>query len=328
MKKMLVALPLVRSSRLAAATTQAGSRRAAQMVGYRQSIPSPPRWPRSFGANPGTSVISNRPHGRRHQAVLRRRRRAVARHGQASRRFKKSEYDSCAAAGVKNVSRFGRHRRATLTRPSSGPLNLTVEHIYKALAANPSARARIRPRLEGLDPSLRRPDRVLDRAATSGTRDRLASSSSTRGATPIGDEGVKESDEKKHRKLAPRSRGRLYVEPARTTISSAEGSADPGALGVLGYSFLERMRARVAVVDGGVAPTEATISDLSYPYRPCCYVRRALAPSRAQELSPLTPRREQGRTLEKRGLVPLATARRSRDDPSHTRSSARPESLK
>ena len=63
-------------------------------------------------------------------------------------------------------------------------------------------------------------------------------------------------------------------KPARTTICwSRRSSADPGALGVLGYSFLEENADKVAPVSiGGVAPTEATISDLSYPGRRKLYV--------------------------------------------------------
>ena len=89
-------------------------------------------------------------------------------------------------------------------------------------------------------------------------------------------------------------------------------SADPGALGVLGFSFLEENADRVAPVSiTGVTPTEATISDLSYPgsRRLYLYVKGehiAAKPAIKQFLAAYAKAWNKGGLLEKRGLVPFA----------------------
>ena len=89
-------------------------------------------------------------------------------------------------------------------------------------------------------------------------------------------------------------------------------SADPGALGVLGYSFLAENADKIAPVSiAGVAPTEATISDLSYPgsRRLYIYVKGehiAVKPAIKEFLEAYSKAWSKGGTLEKRGLVPLA----------------------
>src|SRR5688500_19640939 len=57
----------------------------------------------------------------------------------ASRQIKKSEYEACAAAGVKNVIEVpvGIDGLTFIQAKGSQALNLTQADIYKALAANP-----------------------------------------------------------------------------------------------------------------------------------------------------------------------------------------------
>jgi len=91
-------------------------------------------------------------------------------------------------------------------------------------------------------------------------------------------------------------------------------SADPGALGVLGYSYLEENADKVSPVSiAGVAPTEATISDLSYPGSRRLYIyvkgeHLAVKPAIKQFLEAYSKAWSKGGPLEKRGLVPLAPA--------------------
>ena len=79
---------------------------------------------------------------------------------------------------------------------------------------------------------------------------------------------LKEADEDKHKDICTKVReDGAYVEAGENdNLLVQKVSADPGTLGVLGYSFLEENADKVAPVSiGGVTPTEATISDLSYP---------------------------------------------------------------
>ena len=191
----------------------------------------------------------------------------------ASRPLKKSEYDDCAKAGVKQVIEvpIGIDGLTLIQAKSQPPLNLTVEQIYKALAASPFGKGpNTAQTWRDVDPSLPAIKiRVLGPPPTSGTRDSLAELILTKGceSDPAMKE-LKKTDEKKHKDLCTKIReDNAYVEAGENdNLLVQKVSADPGALGVLGFSFLEENADRVAPVSiAGVAPTEATISDLSYP---------------------------------------------------------------
>ena len=79
---------------------------------------------------------------------------------------------------------------------------------------------------------------------------------------------LKKTDEDKHKDICTKIReDGAYVEAGENdNLLVQKVSADPGTLGVLGYSFLEENADKVAPVSiAGIAPTEATISDLCYP---------------------------------------------------------------
>jgi phosphate transport system substrate-binding protein len=83
---------------------------------------------------------------------------------------------------------------------------------------------------------------------------------------------------------------------------------------VLGYSFLEENADKVAPVSiAGIAPSEATISDLSYPgsRRLYIYVKGehiAAKPAIKSFIEAYSKEWSKGGVLEKRGLVPLNPA--------------------
>ena len=83
---------------------------------------------------------------------------------------------------------------------------------------------------------------------------------------------------------------------------------------MLGYSFLEENADKVAPVSiAGVAPTEATISDLTYPGSRKLYVyvkgeHMAAKPAIKEFIAAYAKAWGKGGTLEKRGLVPLGAA--------------------
>ncbi|MFL6750414.1 MAG: substrate-binding domain-containing protein [Sphingomicrobium sp.] len=239
----------------------------------------------------------------------------------ASRPMKASEYADCAKTGAKNVIEvpIGIDGLTLIQAKDQPPLNLTVEQIYKALAADPFGKgANTAQTWKDVDPSLPATKiRVLGPPPTSGTRDSLAELILTKGCeSDPAMKLLKKSDEKKHKDVCTHIReDGAYVEAGENdNLLVQKISADPGSLGVLGYSFLEENADKVAPVSiAGVAPTEATISDLSYPgsRRLYIYVKgEHLGPKPAikQFIEAYAKSWSTGGPLEKRGLVPLAPA--------------------
>ena len=239
----------------------------------------------------------------------------------ASRQMKKSEYETCSQNGAKNVIEvpIGIDGLTLIQAKDQPPLNLTVEQIYKALAANPFGKGANKAQTwKDVDPSLPATKiRVLGPPPTSGTRDSLAELILTKGceSDPAMKE-LKKADEAKHKDLCTKIReDNVYVEAGENdNLLVQKISADPGSLGVLGYSFLEENADKVAPVSiAGVAPTEATISDLSYPGSRRLYVyvkgeHVAAKPAIKQFIEAYSKIWGKGGTLEKRGLVPLHDA--------------------
>ena len=191
----------------------------------------------------------------------------------ASRQMKASEYEDCAQNGAKNVIEvpIGIDGLTLIQAKEQAPLNLTVDQIYKALAADPFGKGKNTAQTwKDVDPSLPATKiRVLGPPPTSGTRDSLAELILTKGceSDPAMKE-LKKTDEDKHKSVCTKIReDGVYVEAGENdNLLVQKVSADPGALGVLGFSFLEENADRVAPVSiAGIAPTEASISDLSYP---------------------------------------------------------------
>jgi phosphate transport system substrate-binding protein len=239
----------------------------------------------------------------------------------ASRQMKKSELEDCMRNGAKNVIELpiGIDGLTLIQAKDQPPLNLTVGQIYKALAANPFGKGpNTAQTWKDVDPSLPATKiRVLGPPPTSGTRDSLAELILEKGcdSDPAMKE-LKKSDGDKHKEVCTKIRedGAFVEAGENDNLLVQKVSADPGALGVLGYSFLEENADRVAPVSiGGVAPTEASISDLSYPGSRKLYVyvkgeHVAAKPAIKQFVAAYSKAWAKGGSLEKRGLVPLANA--------------------
>jgi len=323
MKKMLVALPLVA---LVAACGDTGSSggKAAQLkvVGSSTVYPFTTAVAEEFQrANPGISVIVESTGtgagiklfcggvGDQFPDMV-----------NASRQMKKSEYDSCAAAGAKQVIEvpIGIDGLTLIQAKGQPPLNLTVAQIYQALAANPFGKPQTATTWKDIDPSLPATKiRVLGPPPTSGTRDSLAELILDKGCnTDEAMKALKESDADKHKETCTKIReDGAYVEAGENdNLLVQKVSADPGSLGALGYSFLEENADRVTPVSiAGIAPTETTISDLSYPGSRKLYVyvkgeHIAAKPAIKQFIDAYSKAWGKGGMLAKRGLVPLAEA--------------------
>ncbi|MCL6742066.1 substrate-binding domain-containing protein [Sphingomonas sp. RB56-2] len=323
MKKMLVALPLVALVAACGGKDSGGGSTQLKIVGSSTVYPFTTAVAEDFQrANPGTSVIVESTGTGAGIKLF-----CGGIGGQfpdmvdASRPMKASEYADCAKVGAKNVVEvpIGIDGLTLIQAKDHPPLNLTVEQIYKALAANPFGKgANTAQTWKDVDPSLPATKiRVLGPPPTSGTRDSLAELILEKGCdTDPAMKDLKKADDKKHKETCTKIReDGAYVEAGENdNLLVQKISADPGALGVLGYSFLEENADKVAPVSiGGVAPTEATISDLSYPgsRRLYIYVKGehiAAKPAIKNFIEAYSKAWSKGGVLEKRGLVPLNPA--------------------
>jgi len=239
----------------------------------------------------------------------------------ASRPMKASEYADCAKAGAKQIIELpiGIDGLTFIEGRDTPGMNLTVADIYKALAANPYGKGPNTAKTwKDVNPSLPATKiRVLGPPPTSGTRDSLADLILTKGceSDPAMKE-LKKSDEAKHKDICTKVReDGAYVEAGENdNLLVQKVSVDPGAIGVLGYSFLEENADKVKPVQlAGVAPTEETIANLSYPGSRKLFVyikgeHMTAKPSIKGFIEAYSKAWGKGGRLEKRGLVPFAGA--------------------
>lgn len=239
----------------------------------------------------------------------------------ASRQIKNSEYETCAKNGVKNVIEvaIGIDGLTFIEGKDSPLANLTQADIYKALAANPFGRGpNTAQTWKDVNPSLPAVKiRVLGPPPTSGTRDSLADLYLEKGCnTDPAMEALKKSDDKKHKDICTKVRedGAFVEAGENDNLLVQKVSAEPGTIGVLGFSYLEENLDKVKPVQiAGVAPTEATIADLSYPGARRLYVylkgeHLAVKPAIRDFVAAYAKQWGTGGALEKRGLVPFAGA--------------------
>jgi phosphate transport system substrate-binding protein len=191
----------------------------------------------------------------------------------ASRAIKKSEYDTCVKNGVKTIIEVpvGIDGLTIIGSNNGEAMNLTQADIYKALAANPFGKGPNRAQTwKDVNPALPAVKiRVLGPPPTSGTRDSLADLYLEKGCDTDPDmKELKKSNEDQHKQICTKIReDGAYVEAGENdNLIVQKVAADPGTLGVLGYSYLADSADKVRPVQiGGVAPTEETIANLSYP---------------------------------------------------------------
>lgn len=239
----------------------------------------------------------------------------------ASRQIKKGEYESCVSAGVKNVIEIpvGIDGLTFIQAKGAQPLNLTQADVYKALAANPYGRgANTAQTWKDVNPALPAIKiRVLGPPPTSGTRDSLVELYLEKGCdSDPAMKALKESDSARHKDICTKVReDGLFVEAGENdNLLVQKVTSDPGTVGILGYSFLDENADKVSPVQiNGVSPTEATISDLSYPGARKLYIyvkgeHLAAKPALRDFVAAYAKAWAKGGPLEQRGLVPLRGA--------------------
>lgn len=190
----------------------------------------------------------------------------------ASRRMKAKEAAQCSANGVKEVTeiQIGLDGVALATGKATPISGITQKDLYMALAARPYGKpnkAKTWKDVNAKLPAL--PIRVMGPPSTSGTRDALGELLMTPPCEANASmAALKKADEAKFKAICTgiRTDG-AYIEAGENdNLIVQKLAANPGTLGIFGYSFLEENLNKVKGVSiNGVQPTYATISSFSYP---------------------------------------------------------------
>lgn len=197
----------------------------------------------------------------------------------ASRRIKKSEFEDCKKNGVTDIVELqvGIDGLALIEANNGPKMALTTADIYKALAATPFGKPQTAKTWKDVNPALPAiAISVFGPPSTSGTRDSLAELILEKGCdSDPAMAALKKSDEDKHKTICTKVReDGVYVESGENdNLIVQKLTANPTALGVLGYSFLEENLSAVrGVTINNVAPTYDTIANFSYPGARALYV--------------------------------------------------------
>ncbi|MCB5424365.1 substrate-binding domain-containing protein [Altererythrobacter sp. CC-YST694] len=202
----------------------------------------------------------------------------------ASRRMKKSEFESCQANGVTDIIEIqvGLDGIAFAADKGGIEMNLTPEIVYKALAAKPFGKEQAAKTWKDVDPSLPAdPILVYGPPSTSGTRDALKELILEKGCeTDPAMKALKDSDEDKFKQICTEVRGDgAYVDQGeQDNLIVQKIESNPRAIGVFGYSYLEENADKLnGLKVNGVVPTYDNISSFAYPgARPLyIYVKKA-----------------------------------------------------
>ena len=190
----------------------------------------------------------------------------------ASRRMKAKEAAQCTANGVKEVTeiQIGLDGVAVATGNATPLSGITQRDLYLALAKTPYGKpnkAKTWKDVNARLPAL--PIRVYGPPSTSGTRDALGELLMTPPceANPSM-ASLKKSDEAKFKAICTgiRTDGGYIEAGENDNLIVQKLAANPGTVGIFGYSFLEENASKVkGIAINGVSPTYATISSFKYP---------------------------------------------------------------
>jgi phosphate transport system substrate-binding protein len=254
----------------------------------------------------------------------------------ASRAMKKSEFDACQKAGVKDIVevKIGFDGIVVAqTKKAKDKLDLTLKELYLALAkrvpdpAKPGGDALVEnpyKTWDQINPKLPKTKiEVLGPPPTSGTRDAFAELALEGGCSEIPwIKAKKEADEAwfKNVCMTVREDG-AYVEAGENdNLIVQKLEANPDAAGVFGYSFLDQNSDKLmaAAIDG-TAPTYEDVASGKYPIsRPLFfYVKKAHAgmiPGIEAYVAEFTSEKAWGDEgyLADKGLIPLPAAERKK----------------
>jgi len=190
----------------------------------------------------------------------------------ASRRMKLSEFETCQANGVTNITELqvGLDGIAFASANGGIDMNLTPEIVYKALAASPYGEEQNYTNWSDIDPSLPNlPILVYGPPSTSGTRDALKELVLEVGcAANPAMAAVEEEDEDRYDQICTevRTDGAFVDQGEQDNLIVQKIEGNTNAVGVFGYSYLEENIDRVhGLTVNGVEPTYENISSFAYP---------------------------------------------------------------
>ncbi|WP_294444404.1 substrate-binding domain-containing protein [uncultured Sphingomonas sp.] len=239
----------------------------------------------------------------------------------ASRRMKRSEFDTCARNGAGDILEIqvGIDGVAFAEAKNGPKMPLTPADLYRALAANPNGRPNTARTWRDVNPALpATPIQVYGPPSTSGTRDALAELILAKGCEEVDPaaKAMKAHDEDAFKKRCQRVReDGAYIDAGENdNLIVQKLTANPNAIGIFGYSYLEENAGSVdGVPISGVTPSDATIADGSYPgARPLyLYVKKAhldAVPGLRQYLKQYAKLWGEGGPLARRGLIAAPTA--------------------
>ncbi|MCV6614030.1 MAG: substrate-binding domain-containing protein [Cellvibrionaceae bacterium] len=265
----------------------------------------------------------------------------------ASRRIKASEVDRCAKNGVNDIVEvlIGYDGIVLANSKKSEQITLSRRDIFLALAKdvpNPNGKEELVPNpyktWKDVNPALPATKiEVLGPPPTSGTRDAFAElaleggcksfgwikdiKSQSKKAKKAGDKKLSKSLKKKYKGICHTVReDGPYVEAGENdNLIVQKLNANPAALGVFGFSFLDQNADKVqgSLIDGQ-EPTFDSIADGSYPVsRPLYfYVKKAhigVTPGITEYLAEFTSEKAFGPEgyLTEKGMIPLGDAKRA-----------------
>ncbi|WP_066662506.1 MULTISPECIES: substrate-binding domain-containing protein [unclassified Sphingomonas] len=243
----------------------------------------------------------------------------------ASRRMTASEFDLCQRNGVTDILevQVGMDGIAFAEATNGPKIQLTLAEAYRALAASPMGKPNTARLWSDINPSLPAvPISVMGPPATSGTRDSLHELIMHPGCEEAYPQvkDIEKTDKDKATELCTRVReDGVYVDSGENdNLIVQKLSANPNAIGVFGYSYLEENAARLKGVPvNGVEPSYAAISSGQYPGARAMfiYVKKQhlkAVPGINEFLAQYTRMWGPGGPLAKRGMIASSDADRSK----------------
>jgi phosphate transport system substrate-binding protein len=240
----------------------------------------------------------------------------------ASRPMKKSEFDACAAKGVKDIIalKIGFDGIVIAVDKDGADYAFKIEHLYLGVSAKVLRFGKFAPNpyktWDEIGAGL--PGNrivVYGPPPTSGTRDAWLELGIEEGARrfPLLAE-LRSNNEKGFKGLVDPMRADGWIDAGENDNAIVQTlTRTPGALGVFGYSFYEENMDKVKVATiNGIAPTPATIANGSYPLSRSLfiYVKKSnldVTPGLRAFIDEYLSDAASGRGgyLQGRGLVPL-----------------------
>ncbi|MFZ5670304.1 MAG: substrate-binding domain-containing protein [Pseudomonadota bacterium] len=243
----------------------------------------------------------------------------------ASRPMKKSEFDACAAKGVKDIIalKIGFDGIVVAVDKDGADYNFKLEYLYLGLSAKVLRYGKFAPNpyktWDEIGPGL--PGnriQVYGPPPTSGTRDAFLELAIEEGARkyPVLAE-LRSNNEKGFKGLVDPLRKDGWIDAGENDNAIVQTlTRTPGALGVFGFSFYEENMDKVKVATiNGIAPTPTTIANGSYPLSRSLYIyvkksNIGVTPGLREFVEEYLSDAATGRGgyLQSRGLIPLPPA--------------------